>query len=281
MQVLVLRHPDDQRLAALLPGIEALGATVKIGGFAAALAGAGGIALLDDGSPEALAAVVGNAGRDELPIVALLSARNPERRSRLLAAGVSRVIEGPETGERVASEIQALVETGGPGHDRLRAELLQPFIASTIESWSLMAGVVVHTSSIFRKTESRMQGDISALIHLVGTSERLLALTMGSQVANALTVAMLNRLVAEPSDEMVCDSVGEMVNIIAGQVKSAFVGTPYEFDIGLPTIITGPNHEVRHRSELPCFVMAFVAPFGPFSLQLCVRNRELNGSQHP
>ncbi len=278
MQVLVLRHPDDQRLAALLPGIAALGAAATVGGFATVPGTAVGIALLDDDSPEALAAVVRLAATS-LPLVALLHARNPERRSRLLAAGASRVIEGPETGERVASEIQALVEIGGPGHDRLRAELLQPFIASTIESWSLMASVVVHTSSIFRKTESRMLGDISALIHLVGTSERLLALSMGNQVAKDLTVAMLNRLVTDPSDEMVCDSVGEMINIIAGQVKSSFVGTPYEFDIGLPTIITGPNHEVRHRSELPCFVMAFTSPFGPFSLQLCVRTREMNGQQ--
>lgn len=274
MHVLVLRHPDDKRLTTLLPGIEALGATIKLGGFNAPRGNAQGIILLDDGSPEALSTVMSHAGLN-LPIVALIAMRNPERRSRLLAAGVSRVIEGDETGEHVGSEVQAMIEVGGPGQDRLRAELLQPFIAATIESWSLMAGVVVHTEAIFRKTDARMQGDISALIHLVGTSERLLALTMSNEVASKLTVAMLNRLVTDPAEEMVCDSVGEMINIIAGQVKSSFVATPYEFDIGLPTIITGSCHEVRHRSDLPCFVMSFTSPLGPFMLQLCVRTRDI------
>lgn len=276
MRVLVVHDPADERVAELMPGISALGASVQSGGFATA-PGSTGIIVLDDGSEAALSAVVTHAGvqpAGSTAVVVLLRNVNPQRRGRLLAAGAARVLDGQVSGERLASELQALVETAGAGRDRLRSELLQPFIAATIEAWSVMADVTVHTSAILRKTDFKMVGDLSALIHLVGTNERLLALTMTNGVARELAIAMLHRLVPAPTDEMICDSAGEMINIIAGQVKGSFVGTPYEFDIGLPTIISGANHEIKHRSDLPCFTITFTSPFGPFTVQLCVRTRE-------
>lgn len=276
MRVLVVHDAADERVESLMPGISALGDEVQSGGFSADI-GAPGVIVLDDGSEAALSAVVGHAG--VLPVgsttvVVLLRTASPQRRGRLLAAGAARVLDGQVSGERLASELQALVETAGSGQNRMRSELLQPFVAATIEAWSVMADASVHTTSIQRKADFRMAGDLSALIHLVGTNERLLALTMSNEVARELAIAMLHRLVLSPTDEMICDSAGEMINIIAGQVKGSFVDTPYEFDIGLPTIISGANHEIKHRSDLPCFIMSFTSPFGPFTVQLCVRTRE-------
>lgn len=276
MRVVVLHAAVDERAPALMPGIAALGAEVVLGGFAAA-PGTAGVIVLDDGTEAALSAVVAHSGAPPLgstAVVVLMRQASPQRRGRLLAAGASRVLDGQVSGERLASELQALAETVGSGHDRVRGELLQPFIAATIEAWSVMADAAVRTTTIQRKTDFKMEGDLSALIHLVGTNERLLALTMPAVVARELAIAMLHRLVPSPTDEMICDSAGEMINIIAGQVKGSFVGTPYEFDIGLPTIISGTNHEIKHRSELPCFIMVFTSPFGPFTVQLCVRTRE-------
>lgn len=276
MRVLVVHDSADERVHVLKPGIVALGAEVQFGSFTTAPEGAG-VIVLDDGSEAALSAVVVHAGVQSggsTAVVVLLRTASPQRRGRLLAAGAARVLDGQVSGERLASELQALAETGGSGPDRLRSDLLQPFVAATIEAWSVMADVGIRTTAIQRKADFKMAGDLSALIHLVGTNERLLALTMSSVVARELAIAMLHRLVPAPTDEMICDSAGEMINIIAGQVKGSFVGTPYEFDIGLPTIISGANHEIKHRSELPCFVMVFTSPFGPFTLQLCVRTRE-------
>jgi len=278
MRVLVVHDPADERVHLLTPGIAALGAEVQVGGFAPQpIPGTGGVIILDDGSEAALSAVVAHAGAEpagSTTVVVLLRAASPQRRGRLLAAGAARVLDGQVSGERLASELQALAETASSGPDRLRSELLQPFIAATIEAWSVMADVSVRTTAIQRKTDFKMAGDLSALIHLVGTNERLLVLSMSAEVARELAIAMLHRLVLAPTDEMICDSAGEMINIIAGQVKGSFVGTPYEFDIGLPIIVSGTNHEIKHRSELPCFIMVFTSPFGPFTVQLCVRTRE-------
>ena len=70
------------------------------------------------------------------------------------------------------------------------------------------------------------------------------------------------------------DTLAEMANVVAGQAKGRYEGSPYEFDISTPTVITGSPHHIVHRADLPCYEMAFSSELGPFYLQLSVRGRE-------
>ena len=237
-----------------------------------------GIVFLEDDRISVLESIVEARkqlrGSNSLPLVVVPNVFGPKVRIRYISAGATQVCSPDESEERIVAEIQSAFEFDSSETNQTRLELLQPFIAATIEALEIMASVKIEVDQVFRKKEYTMNGDISGLIYLTGRTERLLAVTFPEKSAKTMSVKILADTIIDPTTDMVADCVGEMVNIIAGQVKGRFVETEYEFDISTPTIISGVSHEIRHRTELPCYVMTFKGEIGDFSLQLCVRSSE-------
>ncbi len=95
--------------------------------------------------------------------------------------------------------------------------------------------------------------DISGLVSFTGQSVAgIVAISLNSTTARALVAQMLGMEPDEVDDESLKDGVGEMINIIAGQMKVLFSDTPHDFDISLPSIIQGKNHklELFHGKEV-------------------------------
>jgi chemotaxis protein CheX len=153
-------------------------------------------------------------------------------------------------------------------------DILQPFSEATVKAMEILANVNVEEGEVYSKANYSMKGCISGLIYLRGKVERMLAVTFSRDSARALAIKVLAGAIEDPSHEVLADCVGELVNIIAGQVKGEFVHTDNEFDISTPSIVTGEDHEIRHRAGLPCYVMTFESDIGQFAVQLCMREEE-------
>ena len=237
-----------------------------------------GIIFLEDDRLGILDSVIearrNTRGTPTIPLIVVPNNFSPKVRVQFISAGATQVCSPDESNERIVAEIQASFDVDYNENSQTRFQLLQPFLAATIEAMDIMAAARVQVDQVFRKQEYRMNGDISGLIYLIGHTERLLAVTFPEQTARSISEKILADVVATPTIDMISDCVGELVNIVAGQVKGRFVETEYEFDISTPTIISGKDHEIRHRAELPCYVMTFTGEVGGFSLQLCVRSSE-------
>ncbi len=89
--------------------------------------------------------------------------------------------------------------------------------------------------------------DISGIIGLSGEAQGAVSISMKQdfaiQVSNLLTGETHNEL-----DEMVIDAVGEIINIIAGNVKKD-LEEMFRLVISLPTIVKGANHETFWPSQ--------------------------------
>lgn len=245
-----------------------------------------GSILFDDGSRLSLQTVIRvrkHTRERSSPVIVVASQYNKKEHARFLASGASCVCDPDVSPERLFAELESrkdmLVLPAETAEQKklqeLRRELLQPFIAATIEAVQIMAGLKVKVQRVYRKSENTMKGDISAVIYLISHTERLLAVSFPIKGARKLTQKILAGLIADPPLDIICDSLAELANIIAGQVKGVFVHTNYEFDISTPTVISGHNHEIRHRPDLPCFAIQFEGELGEFELQLCIRARDL------
>lgn len=229
--------------------------------------------VLDDGTDQSLRAVASMRSRGAVVfVVADIASR--ERFARLMAAGATGVLPPDVSDERIAAELEALADLRLQASAQSINQTLQPFLAATLEAWQLMAQVRARLSGVRQKREYRMQGDLTALIYLIGTPPRILALSVSKEVARALSIRVLNGAVPDPDSEIIQDTLAEMANVIAGQVKGRYESSPYEFDISTPTVIAGSPHHIVHRPDLPCYEMAFASDLGPFHLQLSVRGRE-------
>lgn len=275
--VLVCADPGEPRAAALRGLLEADGHRSRPASLTAPLPAPtpDAAVVLDDGGDAALRLIAG-ARAAGAAVFAVSAASSRERFARLMAAGATGVLPPDVSDERVAAEVEALAdlrrraETGASGTN----QALQPFLAATLEAWQLMARGRARLSGVRVKREYRMPGDLTALIYLLGGAERVLAMSISSEAAQALCRRVLGGAVPDPEPDIVHDTLAEMANVVAGQVKGRFDGTPFEFDISTPTVIAGSPHHLMHRPDLPCYEMAFASECGPFTLQLCVRGRE-------
>lgn len=115
-------------------------------------------------------------------------------------------------------------------------EYSTPFIDSTKEMLSTMVGVLCDERESFS-----MSGDlISGTIFFHGESNGQISLVFPLETARTIVSSMLGMDEGEMDEDTLRDGVGEMANIVAGNVKAALSATPYKFLMSLPKIQAGP-----------------------------------------
>ena len=105
----------------------------------------------------------------------------------------------------------------------------------------------------FMGREGFLNWDISALIALTGEVKGLVAISMKYPTAKKIT-ALLTGKGGEVATADMTDAVGEMVNIIAGNVKKSLEDL-FQIIISLPRVVHGKAHMVvipDDRTRLLC-----------------------------
>jgi len=157
----------------------------------------------------------------------------------------------------------------------LKAEIIGPFIKGTQETLATMAGIKVHRKDVYLKKGYRMYGDISGVIGLSGATVGTCAISM----PKGLAMETVRRVLGEPEGKQlevveIRDGVGELVNMIVGCAKALLSHTKYRFDLTLPTIISGADHEFFQRDGRLCVVIIFDTDLGEsFALEVSVATR--------
>lgn len=94
-------------------------------------------------------------------------------------------------------------------------------------------------------------GDISGIIGLVQNElEGTMLLCMTYDTIREILPQVVGKTVTV-SHEMAVDAVGELTNMVFGQVKSELNGRGYKIKLGIPCVVTGRGHFVSqfHRGR--------------------------------
>jgi chemotaxis protein CheX len=133
-------------------------------------------------------------------------------------------------------------------------QYIQPFVqVSKTVFKNLLNCEIVPGRAYFIQKEAFLDWDISGIIALTGEVKGLIAISMKSPTASKIA----GRLIGEGtvfSDADVIDAVGEIVNIIAGNVKKNLEDM-FRIIISLPTVVRGKAHAIvipEERTRLLC-----------------------------
>ncbi|MDR1903124.1 MAG: chemotaxis protein CheX [Treponema sp.] len=95
----------------------------------------------------------------------------------------------------------------------------------------------------FADMKAAADWDISAIIGLTGEARGAVVISMKKELAIKLTnILTVNQHIV--LDDEVVDAIGEIVNIIAGNVKKNLEES-FKLIISLPTIVQGREHEIK------------------------------------
>lgn len=231
-----------------------------------------GVVVFADGEPKItdwIASVEKQTRYLSVPLIAVSQDADRGVQDRLLAAGACAVYDAKVDDNLLLAELQARCDAQ-PVFAEIRENLLQPFTEAATITLQEMASVAISVHSVYQKSKYKMFGDISAVIGLIGPREGSLVLSFPMATAATVVGRILAGIAEDPDNDMIRDCVGEIANVIAGQAKGILAETKYQFCFSTPTIISGVGHEIRHKPDMPCLVIAFGSEVGDFALQLCL-----------
>ncbi|MFW5801494.1 MAG: chemotaxis protein CheX [Spirochaeta sp.] len=121
---------------------------------------------------------------------------------------------------------------------------------------------------LFHREENH-RWDLSALIGIGGDSRGVVAIMMTGTLAVNLTSILTGTKTTEVTDDVI-DAIGEIVNIVAGNAKKGL--EQYVLTISLPSIISGPVHNIAWPSNIPIIGIPCETSHGEFILAVGLEN---------
>jgi chemotaxis protein CheX len=121
---------------------------------------------------------------------------------------------------------------------------IQPFVDVCKSVFKDFVGTdLAEERPYFADTSEVTEWDISAVIGLTGEARGAVVISMKKDLAIKLT-GMLTGAEHQAVDDDVIDAIGEIVNIIAGNVKKN-LEEAFRLVISLPTIVQGTEHSIK------------------------------------
>jgi chemotaxis protein CheX len=132
-------------------------------------------------------------------------------------------------------------------------QYIKPFVQVTSMVFeSMLQWDLRPDRAYFVEKEAFLDWDISGLIALTGEVRGLVAISMKKSTAEKITARLTG--LSDVSNADMTDAVGELVNIIAGNVKKNLEDM-FHILISLPKVVTGMAHQVvipEDRLRLLC-----------------------------
>lgn len=108
---------------------------------------------------------------------------------------------------------------------------------------------------------------ISGVIGLAGTHKGVLAIHIPHQVAIAITSSFLGMDVEEINAD-VEDAIGELANMLGGNVKSILSEKGRDINLSLPTTISGQHYDYQTNKDAETIVIPLKCDTGQFAIEL-------------
>ncbi|CAM4461447.1 chemotaxis protein CheX [Vibrio astriarenae] len=151
----------------------------------------------------------------------------------------------------------------------MRAEFVNPFLASLINVLKTMASLELKPLKPRVKKDEIARGDVSGLIGMVGDQTRgSMSITFDEKLALEIMEKMLGERPHGVNEE-VTDMVGEITNMVTGGAKRILSDNGFDFDMATPVVVSGKGHTIRHKCDGSIIIMPFTSEWGNAFIEIC------------
>jgi chemotaxis protein CheX len=153
----------------------------------------------------------------------------------------------------------------------MKAEYLNPFLKSTVETFKIMVDIPVALGRIYLLKEPN-DTDIASVIEFSGDVIGKVAILYTKDVALKISSKFLGEKMTDLNGD-VADCIREIANIIAGSAKKYMQSL--RLTISLPTVVRGPVNIAEKRKDIPVICIPFNSEVGSFIMETKMTSRSL------
>lgn len=146
-------------------------------------------------------------------------------------------------------------------------EYKQKIVDSTVEIFTSM--IMMEVESIDKEVgeRSHLQHSISGVIGLAGAFKGVLAIHLPKELAMQITGNFLGMDVEEINED-VEDAIGEIANMLGGDVKGFLTTSGSDIDLSLPSTISGEEYEFQAKKNAVTYIVPFKCGDYEFTVEL-------------
>jgi len=146
-------------------------------------------------------------------------------------------------------------------------EINEKIIESTIEIFTGMVMMEIAVAGEPLQTMGPLKKSITGMVGLAGTHKGVLAVHFPKPVALAVTGSFLGMEVEEINED-VQDAIGEIANMLGGNLKTILSDRGKDIHLSLPSTIYGDEYAFSSQAEVDQVILPFQAPAGIFYVEV-------------
>jgi chemotaxis protein CheX len=148
------------------------------------------------------------------------------------------------------------------------ANLVNPFIEATLNVLETTASTKAVAGKPFLKRDPVALGSITGVLLLAGEKNASVSLSFSENSILSIVSNMFGETMNELNEE-IKDAVGEISNMISGQVTNAIAQTGERYKVTLRQVILENKHSVPHIGKYPAVALPFTTDKGDFTIEVC------------
>jgi chemotaxis protein CheX len=152
-------------------------------------------------------------------------------------------------------------------------QLAQYVINATREVFSTMVMMDPADDYPLREPINRFKCSITGMVGFAGTYSGVISIHCPVALALKITSSMLG-MECEEVNEDLNDAIGEIANMLGGNVKQVLSKGGLDVKLSIPTVISGEDYTVTSLSESDCVVIPFNISEDKFIVGLTLKKED-------
>lgn len=140
-------------------------------------------------------------------------------------------------------------------------------IETTIEIFTSMVMMEVNSGGEAMTELGSLNNSITGMVGLAGSHKGVLAIHIPNEVAMAITGNFLGMEV-DSINEDVQDAVGELANMLGGNLKTILSDKGKDIQLSLPSTISGEQYTFTSQVEVDQIILPFTTAVGKFFVEV-------------
>jgi chemotaxis protein CheX len=134
------------------------------------------------------------------------------------------------------------------------AEIINPFLIATQNVFKTMLSTQINLGKPSVKTNNLTPGDVTGVTGFAGDKKGTFTLSFCGKSAAYIYKSMIGEDVSTINSDVV-DAIGELTNIISGQVRAELEKTGIHLSATLRTVVVGQNVAISSVTVLPAIAL--------------------------
>lgn len=150
---------------------------------------------------------------------------------------------------------------------------INPLLESVLNVLGTMANLQPKVGKPTIKPDNIARGEVSGMMSMQGLDARAsMAISFTSPVICDIVKRMLREDISEVNDTA-RDLTGEIANMVVGGAKNIFINQGYDFDMSLPSVVSGKDHLIQHLFKGRTMLVPLTIEAGNFFIEICFEEK--------